>query len=452
MSVHITAKVNGYADKWCTARNIPCNYSWLDAPVLRGTQSITQLQLSWTPAENAARYEVYAVTAEGNVLLGESTENTWTMEQTGPLENPVLVVPVGKVLGVETRGEASNAVQPVAEATAAEAKNYTFRYLANNQWTSDVYKGSIYFRRLVALDMSLTGSAANGAGLVAVARTQKGYHEGNSPTNGNYSALAGGSSGTNNFTEYACWYKRGITTGNTAGYAWCAYFVSWCARRAGISTSVIPSFSGCTTGCNRLLPANGGAIIYDPVLGSDYTPKKGDLVFFKDTTAGYAGHVGIVNYCSGNTVYYYDGNGASRSNDGTSTDHTQVDYRRVAKWDSTVYAYASINYAGVKRTTYEPHRVLWMVCSTTSKNMQGPDVLWVQNRLVSLGYTCPTDSVYGPNTTAAVKQFQKKKGLTVNGKVDAATLAALKTTSRSVVQADTVLTPVNGQELLMTTK
>lgn len=48
--------------------------------------------------------------------------------------------------------------------------------------------------------------------------------------------------------------------------------------------------------------------------------------------------------------------------------------------------------------------------------MKGPDILLVQQRLVSLGYFPGViDGVYKPKTIAAVKQFQLDRGLKVNG-------------------------------------
>ena len=44
-----------------------------------------------------------------------------------------------------------------------------------------------------------------------------------------------------NHTKYGKWYGMD-------GQPWCAMFVSWCARRAGVPQSVIPNFASCTYG------------------------------------------------------------------------------------------------------------------------------------------------------------------------------------------------------------
>ena len=53
---------------------------------------------------------------------------------------------------------------------------------------------------------------------------------------------------------------------------WCTSFISWAARSANISTSIIPKTSSSTTMYKQLLK-NGGKIVK--------TPKKGDIVFYK---------------------------------------------------------------------------------------------------------------------------------------------------------------------------
>lgn len=85
-------------------------------------------------------------------------------------------------------------------------------------------------------------------------------------------------------------------TGNTNGskytfgagnVAWCAYFVSWCARQAGISTSVIPTNGNCDQLYSGLVNSCGATVVSSPV--------KGDLIFYRSHTAGSTfQHVGIM--------------------------------------------------------------------------------------------------------------------------------------------------------------
>ena len=84
-------------------------------------------------------------------------------------------------------------------------------------------------------------------------------------------------------------------------------FISWCARQAGISTSVI----------SNAAYAKASNDIYDFAnltahRGGGYVPMPGDLIFFcwnGDNSSW--DHVGIVDHASGNTVYTIEGNSSN---------------------------------------------------------------------------------------------------------------------------------------------
>ena len=98
-----------------------------------------------------------------------------------------------------------------------------------------------------------TGNMRND--IIGVALTQVGYKE-----------------GANNYTKY------GVSYG-LSNSPWCGMFVSWCAKEAGIPTSVLKR-----TGIAN--PSNFGLSYKD---GKNYTPQKGDLFFKKNFS-----HVGLV--------------------------------------------------------------------------------------------------------------------------------------------------------------
>jgi len=98
--------------------------------------------------------------------------------------------------------------------------------------------------------------------------------------------------------KYWSWY------GFSSRVEWCAAFVSWCANECGYITSgTIPKFSSCAVGIqwfrSRGLWQSGGG---------GYVPKAGDIIFFDWEVNGQADHVGIVEWCDGNTVYTIEGN------------------------------------------------------------------------------------------------------------------------------------------------
>ena len=160
--------------------------------------------------------------------------------------------------GTATRAEAENTAEAALSVKPMLTPSYT---------PSASYRSGKYYTQLC--NVSLTGNQRTD--LVNVARSQLGYHEGD-----NTSQLHGESSGSRNYTEYGYWYGTQVQ-GNSGGsyYAWCAYFISWCARQAGIPTSIISNASYACAGSD-----NGDFKNLDYYARGSYTPKVGDLVFF----------------------------------------------------------------------------------------------------------------------------------------------------------------------------
>lgn len=156
-----------------------------------------------------------------------------------------------------------------------------------------------YYLNLQALQ--LTGD--DRTNLVMVAMSQLGYHEGNSRSQCNGENLRG----VGNCVEYN--YRNGAVDQNgngtqTYAYPWCASFVSYCARTAGISSSVLPS----SVSCARWVSYFNSVGQYR-TRASGYVPRQGDLIFFRSkNTSSVSDHVGIVRYTCGGVVYTIEGN------------------------------------------------------------------------------------------------------------------------------------------------
>ena len=74
------------------------------------------------------------------------------------------------------------------------------------------------------------------------------------------------------------------------------------------------------------------------------------------------------------------------------------------------------------------------------KGSKGNEVKELQNKLNALGYDCgKADGIFGAKTEAAVKQYQKDTGLTVDGMAGPKTLEALKTAKKSEPQKSTLV-------------
>ena len=66
---------------------------------------------------------------------------------------------------------------------------------------------------------------------------------------------------------------------------------------------------------------------------------------------------------------------------------------------------------------------------TQAKCYKASTVKKVQKKLTSCGYNCgKADGIYDATTRTAIKKYQKKKGLTVNGKITKTLLKKLKIT------------------------
>jgi hypothetical protein len=124
------------------------------------------------------------------------------------------------------------------------------------------------------------------ADLVNVALSQVGYHEGSDNGGLDGTEYWGGK----NYTRYGQLF--GIND------SWCAMFVSWCARTAGIPANVLNN-------ATMAVVASGSYAFHMPFYRrGTYTPKPGDLIFFR--LPGY--HVGIVTQVSEGRITTVEGN------------------------------------------------------------------------------------------------------------------------------------------------
>ena len=197
---------------------------------------------------------------------------------------------------------------------------------------SDEYLSSSYYTALT--EVTLTGDGRYD--VLALAFSQLGYHEGDSDAD-----FAGANqSGTRNFAEYNRIYGKldnGEGNGVSYGYSWCAAFVSWCLRHAGVSKEVART----EVSCRRMTDwyREQGRFYRR---GSGYTPRPGDLIMFHEGV-GTPTHVGIVVGTRGRVVRVIDGNGV----EGSVALH---EYRRGS---SKIYGYCVPEYESVPGTVYD---------------------------------------------------------------------------------------------------
>ena len=143
--------------------------------------------------------------------------------------------------------------------------------------------------------------------IIAVAVSEIGYRE-----------------GTNNATKYGAWYGMN-------NQPWCAMFVSWCARQAGVPMGVIPNLA--YVPYIQATYYRQGAWM---PRGSGYSPRPGDLVIF-----GKNDHIGIVEGVSNDRLITIEGN---TSASGNSSNGDGVYRRNRSINDSWIKGYCTPKY------------------------------------------------------------------------------------------------------------
>lgn len=215
----------------------------------------------------------------GTFSLGASTSGDGKLTYKSSDTDVVTVSSSGKctMKGVGTATITVTAAKTNAYNKATATVKITVYTTAKTLKYSSSYKKGKYYKALMAL--KLTGGKRSN--IVSIALSQLGYHESSST-----SKLSGSSSGSGNCTEYGRYY--GMTRG-----AWCAMFVSWCAREAGVSTSVIPKYAAVRS-YHSYYKKKGRFYSWSKVRKKSYAPKEGDLIIYANVKGGTAHHIGYV--------------------------------------------------------------------------------------------------------------------------------------------------------------
>jgi len=148
---------------------------------------------------------------------------------------------------------------------------------------SPSYAESEYYRRL--LEVQLTGDPRQD--IVNIALSQEGYIEG-----GMEGDFGGNGRVCNNFSEYG--YAMG-----ESGSIWCTSFIWWCARQAGLDSSVFPD-----TIWPRLLTVNCPYIGYT----STASIQPGDILFVENSGDDTADHLALVIDVTDSHITAIEGN------------------------------------------------------------------------------------------------------------------------------------------------
>lgn len=187
------------------------------------------------------------------------------------------------------------------------------------------YLSSSYYRRLMACE--LTGDLRHD--VITVALSQIGYHEGDSDADMDGMNVDGG----RNFVEYNRLYGKvdnGEGNGVSYGYAWCAAFVSWTLRQAGVPIS----YAQTEISCGRMTYWYERNEIFVPQ-GEGFVPALGDIIMFANDSS--PSHVGLVLGVKEGYVYTVEGNNGGK-----------VAVHKYKENDDYIYGYCLPKYPAVE--------------------------------------------------------------------------------------------------------
>lgn len=244
--------------------------------------------------------------------------------------------------------------------------------------------------------------------LITVAKNEIGYLE--KATNAQLDSKTA-NAGYNNYTKY--W--RDVYPAYQA-QAWCACFISWIMMTAfGLETA------------KKLL--KHWPYVYCPSMRDYFTlyanPQVGDIVIFKHN--GVFTHTGFVIEVQGDKFKTIEGNTSGASgivaNGGgvcqKSYYNSQLPGTKFCRPDYSIVTSIKSNSTTNTSTT-----------TTTTKNWieygnRGNDVKTLQTKLNKVGYKLEVDGVCGNATAAAIKDFQRKYNLAVDGQAGKNTITKL---------------------------
>jgi hypothetical protein len=226
-----------------------------------------------------------------------------------------------------------------------------------------------------------------------VARHWIGYHE-----------------GSGNRTVFGQWY-------GLDGNPWCAMFFSYCTYTTGTPCPATTSkgFAYCPSGVNWF--KSRGAW--------HSAPQVGDAVFYDWDGDGISDHIGIVEAVHADgSVGTIEGNADNQVERRTRSGRTIIGYGRPAYGAAAKPAPTP---KPASKPAPAPSHPRWpgRFLALTSPYTKGDDVRTVQTQLNAHDERLQTDGTFGPLTEGAVKHFQTRCKLEVDGVVGPVTWDAL---------------------------
>lgn len=245
--------------------------------------------------------------------------------------------------------------------------------------------------------------------LITVAKNEIGYLE--KATNAQLDSKTA-NAGYNNYTKY--W--RDVYPAYQA-QAWCACFISWIMMTAfGLETA------------KKLL--KHWPYVYCPSMRDYFTlyanPKVGDIVIFWSSKKKEFTHTGFVIEVQGDKFKTIEGNTSGAS--GIVANGGGVCQKSYYNSQLPGTKFCRPDYSIV--TSIKSGNSINTATTTTTKSWielgdRGDNVKTLQTKLNKLGYKLDIDGICGNATVAAIKDFQKKYNLTIDGQAGKNTITKL---------------------------
>lgn len=205
-----------------------------------------------------------------------------------------------------------------------------------------------------------------------------------------------------NNVKYNTWFYGHPVNGSN--YPWCAAFISWLFRD-----------------CQDLVPKTASCLNMLAFFEQNHqivtNPEPGDIQFMKfNTNNRKTNHVGLFIGKMGSTNVSIEGNTSLNSNDNGGSVMQRERTRNIVAYGRPKY---------VNSSPITPVKPTIPIPVTVKQGSKGETVTLLQQLLVSRGYVIGIDGDFGPETEKAVRDFQNKQHLGVDGVVGPKTWTAL---------------------------
>ena len=229
--------------------------------------------------------------------------------------------------------------------------------------------------------------------------------------------------GSNNYTKYSRDLIKWVGAPYAQGVAWCDIFVDWCFYMAYGKSNAKKLLNG----WSAYTPTSAQ---YFKNLGHYYktNPKPGDVIFFHNGTI--ICHTGIVTKVEGSYVYTIEGNTSAGNTvipngGGVCEKRYSLSYRRIDGYGRPAYSDTKIT---AKVSPMKAYPGIFPKVPPIIKNgSKGTQVINLQRYLNWFGgYSLVVDGIAGKYTVNAIKDFQKRTGLVVDGEFGPKSLAMAK--------------------------